>query len=126
MKRILVIEDEYYDIENSFNMMNVRYYHDTLAIDIKKTYQDVLPLDDLNDYDLIVLDISLGNKSNKDGFALLEDIKNYDVDLFFKILIISGSDYVRSKLDTLGYEGIPSLLKPLDYILLHNKIKNIL
>ena len=124
MSRILVIEDRYFEIENSFKMMNARYYADALEISIKNTYQEIGDLENLNEYDLIVLDIELGNKSKKDGFGLLEEIKDFDGSLFLKILIISGSDFVRNKLNLSGYENIPSLLKPLDYKTLYSEIRN--
>ncbi len=123
---VLIFENEKAEIENSFNMMNARYFNSELKFTYYPTYQELGDMSNLNSYKLIIIDIDLSTKSEKDGFGILSAIKEYDGEIFNKILILTGSSQVRNKLDNMGYENIPLLQKPIDFVETHNAVKDFL
>lgn len=122
MSSILVVEDKFKDLEVSFQMMNTMYYDEEMVIDVKSKYQDIGNLAILDSYDVIIIDIDLGTRSSKDGFVLLNEIGKYNGELFLKVLVMTGSDLIRKKLDDFGYEKIPLLLKPISYQELYSAV----
>ena len=113
--KILIFENEKVEVENAFKIFNLRYYNNEIEITYYPTSQDLGEISNIAEYNLVILDIDLSVKSNKDGFGILEDIKNYDEELLKRILVLTGSTQVRKKLDDKNFKFIPMLQKPIDY-----------
>ncbi len=109
---ILIYENQKYHIENTFKFINIVDYSGLLNITYYATSQELSSLDELRQYKLIVVDIDLSAKSEKDGIAIIREIKDFDPLMLSKIFIITGSTRISHKMADLGLKDIPIVKKP--------------
>ncbi|AXX86368.1 hypothetical protein AMRN_0601 [Malaciobacter marinus] len=124
--KILVFENEISEVENSFKIFNLKYYNNELEIKYYTNSQDFGDITNVDDYKLIIIDIDLSVKSAKDGFGIIDDIKEYKPEVLRRTIIITGSSQVRKKLDEKSYNFIPILQKPINYKEIFNGTKKFL
>lgn len=113
--KILIFENEKTEIENAFKVFNIKYYENKIDIEYYANSQDFEDISNIDKYKLIILDIDLSIKSEKDGFGILNDIRKHNKELLSKVIVLTGSTQVRKKLDDNGFKFIPILQKPIDY-----------
>jgi len=111
---ILIFENEIVEVENAFKMLNILYYKSKLVYRYETSSQDV-KVEEYKTFDLIFIDIDLSVKSEKDGFGILNDIKKHNTEILKKVVVLTGSNLMRKKLDSDGYKDVPLIQKPVDY-----------
>jgi len=114
MKKILIFENEYADLEPTFKAINLLEFNNTLDITQYNTSQELGEISNVDMYDAIMIDIDLSLKSNKDGFGIIQDIAAYNPKTLKKVLVLTGSSRIKEKLTELGFQSIKVLSKPLD------------
>lgn len=74
MKKVLVIEDEFMEVQVAFEYVNDMYLNGDLEITSVIKSQEV-DFSKLSDFDYIFLDITLAKKSQMDGYGILKKMK---------------------------------------------------
>ena len=93
MKKVLVIEDEFNQFESLFNYVNDIYMDNELSFTNVAKSQDLGQLSSLSTYDLVFVDIKLGNKSELDGYGILKKIEIDNIPVK-KIVIFTGNNKI--------------------------------
>ena len=104
MKKVLVIEDEFNQFESLFNYVNDIYMDNELSFTNVAKSQDLGQLSSLSTYDLVFVDIKLGNKSELDGYGILKRIE-LDERPVRKIVIFTGNNKITEMLKIRGVTG---------------------
>lgn len=126
MYKVLIFENQIYDIENRFKFINITAFKKQLEFKYYQSSQELEDLKELNSYDLIIIDLDLSLKSEKDGYAIISDIKEYKENLLKKVFILTGHTKVDEKLKKLHLENIPVLYKPFELEEVTSLMKKIL
>jgi len=124
--KVLIFENEVYLIENTFKTINLLYYGNTLEIKYAQTSQEIYPIENVLDYDLIIVDIDLTSKSNKDGITIIQDINDFNSTILNKTFVLTGSSKVKDRLVSLGFNSITVLNKPSNYKEIYSEMKKVL
>jgi DNA-binding response OmpR family regulator len=111
--KVLVLEDDYGNLKGAFDYMNLKYYAGALDIQNVPRTQDV-PMQNIQQYDKIFVDINLRQGSDQDGFFFIKSVEQL-VDKK-KLAIITGSDHVQEKLTAYGLGQIDILSKPVTFL----------
>lgn len=114
MKKVLIFENQRYDIENTFNFINLIKFSNSLEFTYYNNSQDLTNLDNLYDYNLIVIDLDLSTQSKKDGYGILNDIKNFNKDIIKHCFILTGSTRVKENLKKFSLEEVDVVSKPVE------------
>jgi DNA-binding response OmpR family regulator len=110
--RILVLEDDYSNIQGAFEYLNAKFYNGQLDICDVPRSQDV-DRNQLSTYDKIFVDVSLQKSSAQDGYAFIKSIlPKFNSS---NIIIITGSDNVNEKINEHGLGAIKILKKPISF-----------
>ncbi|CAA6821101.1 MAG: Response regulator receiver protein [uncultured Sulfurovum sp.] len=112
MKKVLIFENEIPMVENTFKSINLLDFEEKLEIQYMQTSQELKNINEIIDYDLVIIDIDLSNKSDKDGIGIIQDIKRENEKMLEKIFVLTGSTKVKNTLNNLGFTNIPILKKP--------------
>lgn len=104
MKKILVIEDEFNQFESLFNYVNDIYMGNELSFTNVVKSQDLNPFSSLSAYDMVFVDIKLGNKSELDGYGILKKIETDNIPVK-KIVIFTGNNKILEMLKARGVTG---------------------
>ena len=124
--KVLIFENEVYLIENTFKTINLLYYGNTLEIKYAQTSQEIYPIENVLDYDLIIVDIDLTSKSNKDGITIIQDINDFNSTILNMTFVLTGSSKVKDRLVSLGFNSITVLNKPSNYKEIYSEMKKVL
>ena len=119
--KITIFENEKSMVEGAFDAMNLAYFNNSVNFQYFSTSQDALPYNLLADSDIIFVDIQLTAKSELDGFNLIKAL--IPVIGKEKLAIITGYSKNAEILKELGLPEIPIITKPVDYIRLHEFVK---
>ena len=121
MKKILIIGDEFNEVKNAFEYIKAVYFSGNLEIyNVIKSQE--IKFNELCDYDVIFLDITLAKKSEMDGYGILKKIENEQINVK-KIVIMTGNNQISSVLTKRGVKKTyPILTKPIDF----NEIKQMI
>ncbi len=122
--KIAIFENEYQQVEAAFQVVNLLHYNNSLQIQTFPSSQSIGDLDKIKDFDVVIVDIDLSQKSNLDGYSLLRRIE--DLDKKTKILILTGSSKVEQTLKEKKLPPYDILLKPLDFNILHESLNKVL
>ncbi len=104
MKKILVIEDEFNQFESLFSYVNDIYMENELSFTNIVKSQDLNPFSSLSTYDMVFVDIKLGNKSELDGYGILKKIETDNIPVK-KIVIFTGNNKIAEMLKARGVTG---------------------
>lgn len=113
--KILIFENEFPLVESAFLYVNKRYFKDTLELTIKIKSQDLSPFKSIEDFDHVLIDISLGMKSNLDGIGILKRIKEESLNVK-NITIMTADILIDQKLKELNLNTYPTLFKPISIL----------
>lgn len=120
--KILVFEDEYKEIEGLLDYVNFKYFNNKIEFTNYPTSQDFGDLNKIEEYDIIIVDIQLDFKSQKDGIALITEIQRLDKNK--NIFIITGKrGNIKEELKDKGLY-LKVVDKPLDDEILSKVIKS--
>lgn len=104
MKKILIIEDEFNQFESLFNYVNDIYMGNELSFTNVAKSQDLNPFSSMSTYDMVFVDIKLGNKSELDGYGILKKIETDKIRVK-KIVIFTGNNKISEMLKARGVTG---------------------
>lgn len=123
MKKVLIIEDEYSEVQTAFEYVNDIYLSNEL--DLKNlTKSQEINFSKLCDYDYIFLDITLAKKSQKDGYGILKKIEDENIQTG-KLIIMTGNNKISETLKDRGItKNYPIITKPIDFQELKNVFEN--
>ncbi len=116
MKKILIIDDEPEMLEFLEDLLTTKGYD----VAISDNPRDMLIYDDLNNYDLIILDVMMPEMN---GFDYFKEVKNFT---HTPIVFLTASDSEDSIIKGLSLGAEDYLLKPFSSKFLIAKINNIL
>jgi DNA-binding response OmpR family regulator len=121
--KILVFEDEYKQIEGLLDYVNFKYFKNEIKFTNYRTSQDFKDLNEINEYDIIIVDIQLDFTSQKDGITLINEIRKVNKNK--NIFIITGKrGNIKQELKDIGLGDIKIVDKPLDDEILSKVIKS--
>lgn len=113
-KKVLIIEDKYYEVKVSFDYVNALHMNNELDIKVADRSQ-VIPFDIIESYDYVFVDIKLGKNSNLDGYDILLKLE-HEYPNVKNVIILTGNNKI---LDNLKLKGIERdyrvLIKPIDF-----------
>ena len=114
MKKVLVIEDEFREVQIAFEYVNDLCLKSELEIINVAKSQDV-DFTKISEYDYVFLDITLAKKSQMDGYGILKKIERENIPIQ-KLVIMTGNGKISDVLKERGITNdYPKLIKPLDY-----------
>ena len=114
MKKVLVIEDEFREVQVAFEYVNDLCLNSALEIINVVKSQDV-DFTKISEYDYVFLDITLAKKSQMDGYGILKKIERENIPIQ-KLVIMTGNGKISDVLKERGITNdYPKLIKPLDY-----------
>lgn len=114
MKKVLVIEDEFREVQVAFEYVNDLCLNSELEIINVVKSQDV-DFTKISEYDYVFLDITLAKKSQMDGYGILKKIERENIPIQ-KLVIMTGNGKISDVLKERGITNdYPKLIKPLDY-----------
>lgn len=114
MKKVLVIEDEFREVQVAFEYVNDLCLNSELEIINVAKSQDV-DFTKISEYDYVFLDITLAKKSQMDGYGILKKIERENIPIQ-KLVIMTGNGKISDVLKERGITNVyPKLIKPLDY-----------
>ena len=114
MKKVLVIEDEFREVQIAFEYVNDLCLNSELEIINVAKSQDV-DFTKISEYDYVFLDITLAKKSQMDGYGILKKIERENIPIQ-KLVIMTGNGKISDVLKERGITNdYPKLIKPLDY-----------
>lgn len=90
--KIVIFENEFVAIENTFRYLNKKKFGNKLIIDDYPRSQSISNTKKLLDYDLIIIDIDLSSKSELDGYGLIRKIESELGESSPPILILTGQE----------------------------------
>lgn len=123
MKKVLIIEDEYSEVETAFEYVNEIYLQNELSLKNVTKSQDI-NFSQLNEFDYIFLDITLAKKSNMDGYGILKKIEEENIQIK-KLIIMTGNNKILETLkDREIKKEYPVLTKPIDFQELKRFLEN--
>ena len=122
--KILVFENEFVAIENSFKYLDKKVFNEKLEVVNYPRSQNLSNTKDLLDFDLIIIDLDLSSQSKLDGYGLIRKIEKELGKKSPPILILTGqevpSNYVEANNLSKKYE---ILEKPINFQQLAESIK---
>ena len=89
MKKVLIIEDEYMEVQVAFEYVNSICMNSELQITNVTKSQEV-DFSKLSEYDYVFLDITLAKKSQMDGYGILKKIEKEKIPIQ-KLVIMTGN-----------------------------------
>lgn len=112
-KKILVIEDQKDSIQSAFDFANMIRFSGELKFDYISKSQNI-PYAELRDkYQMIFVDITLADKSQKNGYGIIMDILHNDWFDKNNIIVLTGNSQVREGLEQNGItESFEVVFKP--------------
>ncbi len=123
MKKVLIVEDEYSEVQTAFEYVNDIYLSNDLDLKNLAKSQDI-DFSKLCDYDYIFLDITLAKKSQKDGYGILKKIEEENIQTG-RLIIMTGNNKISETLKDRGVtKEYPIITKPIDFQELKNVFEN--
>lgn len=114
MKKVLVIEDEFREVQVAFEYVNDLCLNSELEI-INVAKSQEVDFTKISEYDYVFLDITLAKKSQMDDYGILKKIERENIPIQ-KLIIMTGNGKISDVLKERGITNdYPKLIKPLDY-----------
>ena len=112
MKRVLIIEDEFEQLEDTFNYINDIYFNNELQFKVVTKSQDIVPFSSICNYDYVFVDIKLAQDTAMDGI-----LKKIEADhlAIKKVIILTANNRIAEMLPSRQVTGsYPVVTKPID------------
>lgn len=114
MKKVLIIEDEFDQLEDSFSYINDIYFSNELVFRVVSKSQDIGPFGNISLYDYVFVDIKLAPETQFDGYGILKKIET-EKHPVKKVIILTANNRISEMLPTRGVQGnYPVITKPID------------
>jgi len=121
--KIAIFENQFNQVKIQFDVANRIFFEDKLDYEQFNSSQEFGGLNNLSNFDLAIIDISLSSNSDLDGYDLISEILSFDNPP--KILILTGNSNIEENLKKRNLPEIPILMKPIDAIDIKNKINSL-
>jgi CheY-like chemotaxis protein len=118
--RIAIFENQFHQVKIQFEVANKLFFNDELIFTHFNSSQELQPIAKVNDFDLLIIDISLSSNSDLDGFDLIKEIVKLEKRP--KILILTGNSNIEEGLEKRGLPIFPILSKPVGPLDIKEKI----
>lgn len=119
MQEVLIIENEYSYVKGAFDFVNEFMMNNSLHYRVISRSQDV-PWNELSNYNYIFVDISLSQRSELDGYGILQRIEKEQLKTK-NIIILTANMNIDSMLKVRGINNkYKKLIKPIDLNDLYN------
>ena len=114
--KILLVEDEIVNNEGAFKIANAYKFDGKLKFEFKPKSQDI-DFESLQQYALVIVDITLAKKSEMDGYSVVKKILEENLYSKDKLIILTGNNKVEEGLLERGIDanGIMIEYKPINY-----------
>jgi ActR/RegA family two-component response regulator len=122
--KIAIFENQWNQVKTQFEVANKVYFNDELIYTQYNSSQELKPFEDLYNFDLVIIDISLSSNSDLDGFDLISKI--LERELHPRLLILTGNSNILENLGNRNLPRIPVLMKPVDVLDIKNKIISVM
>jgi ActR/RegA family two-component response regulator len=124
--KLLIFENEYHSLKDSFNAVNLLYFQNNLNIEVKAKSQDFDDFNKIFNYDYIMVDIELAEGSELDGYGILKKIFTIKGNQIKpKVIILTGHSKVKESLVEQNINtNIPIILKPVSFNGIYNALNN--
>jgi len=109
--KVAIFENEYEELRRAFDGFNLIYFAKKLTFTVFANSQDIT-IEELSDYDYIVVDIDLSVNSHLDGFQLIEKIIHTKSLENIKLIILTGQPTIKEKLKQKKLPQFPIIQKP--------------
>lgn len=114
MKKVLIIEDEFEQLEEPFNYVNDLYCDNELQFRVVNKSQDIAPFSSICNYDYVFVDIKLDPETALDGYGILKKIETEN-HVVKKVVILTANNRISEMLPSRQVKGTyPVLTKPID------------
>lgn len=122
--KIAIFENQWHQVKTQFEVANKVYFKDELKYTQYNSSQELTPFEDLYNFDLVIIDISLSSNSDLDGFDLIQKI--LEKEIHPKLLLLTGNSNILENLSNRKLPKIPVLMKPVDVLDIKNKIISVM
>jgi len=114
--KIAIFENEYHSVQGAFKAANLLEFDNKLEVKVFVSSQEA-DFQKIKEYDVIFVDIDLSTKSELDGFAVINKIKELDNDLTNRVIILTGNSKIEEILSDRGINrgGIQIIIKPTSF-----------
>lgn len=107
---ILIFENQVQDVIEAFEDVNMLDFDNKLNFKWIQKSQDFKDFDELKNFDLVIVDIDLSLKSEKDGYGVIDILKNkYD---YHNIVIMTGHR-IKDEIEKNGLSNLDLINKPI-------------
>ena len=111
MKKVAVFENEYNLIDTIFDTANYYYFNNELDFEYFPSSQSLSPFEKIKEFQIVIVDISLSQKSELDGYSLLAKLEELEPKP--AIIILTGHSKVAENLKLKNLPAYPIINKPL-------------
>ena len=101
-RKILIIDDEKESIRPAFDLANALNFNDELEFTFVPRSQDIDYGSLREEFDLIIVDITLAKRSEFDGYGIIKKFVAGDYYPVDRTIILTGNSQVKSELERLG------------------------
>jgi CheY-like chemotaxis protein len=123
--KILIFENEFVYLDVTFQYVNELYFDKELSYEVYASSQEFKSFNIIDEYDAVIIDISLSLKSELDGYGLLKKLNELNFDKK-KVIIMTGNHQIKEILKDKDIEFQYSILtKPIDIFDLKKALKSI-
>ena len=122
MKKILIFENEYNEIEGVFEAVKI-ILDDQISIEVKKSSQEFGDMKNLKNYHRIFVDLDLVGNSKLTGYEILKLIKENHSDLIPFVFVITGHSNAKNELTLREIDEFVVIEKPIRLNILEEKIR---
>lgn len=122
MIKILIIENEFASIKDPIDAL-AALYDGNLSYNLVPTSQQI-DWNNLNNYNVIFVDISLAPRTNLDGFGILKKIKESYPKILNRVAVITANHVIEQDMKEKGFtqKEFEIFQKPLKFMDLYNFI----
>lgn len=112
MKKVAIFENEINLFKPIFDVTNTLKFQNLFDFSFFPKSQDIGAIENINNYDLIIIDIELAPKSELDGYGLIKKI--LEINSKSKIVILTGHSRVKDSISEYGFnKEFPIIQKPI-------------
>jgi CheY-like chemotaxis protein len=114
--KIAIFENELDSVKGAFDTANLTAFNKTLELEYFTSSQNA-DYSTISNYVAIFVDIDLSQKSNMDGFGVINKIKQIDDALAERIIILTGNNKIRETMKDRSIidDRIAIIIKPTHY-----------
>ena len=125
--KIAIFENEYESVRGAFDTANLLGFNNELVYEVYPSSQKA-DFETISNYAAIFIDIDLSQKSDLDGFGVIQKLNEISHDLNSKIIILTGNNKIKESMNERGVAdpAIQIIIKPTDYLEVESVIRRVI